>query len=434
MKGLDLLLVLLILLSWRRCSKSQETTLFTLVARALTNNLVSAVQSFSDIDESVDDDGYLKGFGNISSTTLSSIKAHHERLWDETKFPEGSYTNGLTGSAHHTHAHDHDFDYGDNDKDNFYNVREEEKHLEEFTSLPHWIVEPHTESVKHKVLEHRRLRAYLRRHHYQHVKRHRLLIQQREKHLKQHERPYGKFKSQLVHEKNQKLSGNVTVEELLADAGSTEDQLERDKKLRVHHFDHEFIERKSGKITAERESRRVEDKRKVNHQSQDEISGGDGASGKKGLDTAHHHEDKLESHETLHLGPNKVFRHSNRFLDKFYMDTKQGFLDPENLNNIDLNVSTISELIWRLRGMRSRRRRSFQALSLNQTGNLSESSSSVDPRKLIPGNFTWPLKRIAEIEGDIWLGALMMVHEREDNITCGPIMPQVCYFFHNDSI
>ena len=42
-------------------------------------------------------------------------------------------------------------------------------------------------------------------------------------------------------------------------------------------------------------------------------------------------------------------------------------------------------------------------------------------------NFTWPLKRAAEVEGDLIIGGLMMVHERQDDITCGPIMPQVVY-------
>lgn len=36
----------------------------------------------------------------------------------------------------------------------------------------------------------------------------------------------------------------------------------------------------------------------------------------------------------------------------------------------------------------------------------------------------WPVKREAVLEGDIVLGGLMMVHEREDSVTCGPIMPQ----------
>lgn len=36
----------------------------------------------------------------------------------------------------------------------------------------------------------------------------------------------------------------------------------------------------------------------------------------------------------------------------------------------------------------------------------------------------WPVKREATMEGDLILGGLMMVHEREDSITCGPVMPQ----------
>lgn len=36
----------------------------------------------------------------------------------------------------------------------------------------------------------------------------------------------------------------------------------------------------------------------------------------------------------------------------------------------------------------------------------------------------WPVKKEAEVEGEIVLGGLMMVHEREDSITCGPVMPQ----------
>ena len=36
----------------------------------------------------------------------------------------------------------------------------------------------------------------------------------------------------------------------------------------------------------------------------------------------------------------------------------------------------------------------------------------------------WPVKKEAVMEGHVILGGLMMVHEREDNMTCGPIMPQ----------
>ena len=42
----------------------------------------------------------------------------------------------------------------------------------------------------------------------------------------------------------------------------------------------------------------------------------------------------------------------------------------------------------------------------------------------LPFNFTWPMKKASEVEGDLILGGLMMIHEREDDITCGPVMPQ----------
>lgn len=39
-------------------------------------------------------------------------------------------------------------------------------------------------------------------------------------------------------------------------------------------------------------------------------------------------------------------------------------------------------------------------------------------------SLNWPIKRIADIEGDIVIGGLHMVHEREDQLICGPVMPQ----------
>jgi hypothetical protein len=41
-----------------------------------------------------------------------------------------------------------------------------------------------------------------------------------------------------------------------------------------------------------------------------------------------------------------------------------------------------------------------------------------------PEQIHWPTRLESVMEGDVILGGLMMVHEREDNATCGPIMPQ----------
>jgi hypothetical protein len=44
--------------------------------------------------------------------------------------------------------------------------------------------------------------------------------------------------------------------------------------------------------------------------------------------------------------------------------------------------------------------------------------------QVIINDINWPRKSIAVIEGDLVLGGLMMIHEREETIICGPIMPQ----------
>ena len=58
-----------------------------------------------------------------------------------------------------------------------------------------------------------------------------------------------------------------------------------------------------------------------------------------------------------------------------------------------------------------------------------ENSSSFQSRSLIESpneleEVHWPVKKEAVVEGDLVLGGLMMVHEREDTNTCGPVMPQ----------
>ncbi|KAF4528991.1 hypothetical protein B566_EDAN015194 [Ephemera danica] len=53
------------------------------------------------------------------------------------------------------------------------------------------------------------------------------------------------------------------------------------------------------------------------------------------------------------------------------------------------------------------------------SGNLLSSGNN-----LAVNSVPWPVKREAVVEGDLVIGGLMMVHEREDSVTCGPIMPQ----------
>ncbi|KAK8383408.1 hypothetical protein O3P69_019058 [Scylla paramamosain] len=39
-------------------------------------------------------------------------------------------------------------------------------------------------------------------------------------------------------------------------------------------------------------------------------------------------------------------------------------------------------------------------------------------------NVTWPDRKVVAMDGDLILGGLMVVHERHNDVVCGPIMPQ----------
>lgn len=61
--------------------------------------------------------------------------------------------------------------------------------------------------------------------------------------------------------------------------------------------------------------------------------------------------------------------------------------------------------------------------NFNETSRFASSLNSQSLIK-IDDSIHWPIKKEAVVEGHVILGGLMMVHEREDNMTCGPIMPQ----------
>ncbi|XP_054009376.1 metabotropic glutamate receptor 2-like isoform X1 [Hylaeus anthracinus] len=58
---------------------------------------------------------------------------------------------------------------------------------------------------------------------------------------------------------------------------------------------------------------------------------------------------------------------------------------------------------------------------ITTAANVSQSGGDNSSHEL---EYQWPVKHSAVVEGDLVLGGLMMVHEREDRMTCGPVMPQ----------
>ncbi|RWS04115.1 metabotropic glutamate receptor 8-like protein [Dinothrombium tinctorium] len=66
----------------------------------------------------------------------------------------------------------------------------------------------------------------------------------------------------------------------------------------------------------------------------------------------------------------------------------------------------------------------FNEFDLSKIGYFNRVGRSPTTRPNVGSNITRPVKRVSEISGDITLGGLMMVHEREDTLICGKIMPQ----------
>ncbi|XP_043269518.1 metabotropic glutamate receptor 2-like isoform X2 [Venturia canescens] len=122
-----------------------------------------------------------------------------------------------------------------------------------------------------------------------------------------------------------------------------------------------------------------------------------------------------------------------------------------NLNEEDFDTSTIDELWIRDRMVleKSRNYREITEEMDNHKHRQKEESShngrrhrvenplnhhlirhsdrlfrSIEANQHPPVTFNWPVKKEAVVEGGLILGGLMMVHEREDSITCGPVMPQ----------
>ncbi|XP_028045251.2 uncharacterized protein LOC105833705 [Monomorium pharaonis] len=90
----------------------------------------------------------------------------------------------------------------------------------------------------------------------------------------------------------------------------------------------------------------------------------------------------------------------------------------ELINSQEGHEAYGNESVWTIDPFRQRNNDSSQDIFENLMENV------VDPSGGDVLSDQWPVKRSAVVEGDLVLGGLMMVHEREDTITCGRVMPQ----------
>lgn len=107
--------------------------------------------------------------------------------------------------------------------------------------------------------------------------------------------------------------------------------------------------------------------------------------------------------------------------------TESNVSDATNKNLFDVSSTELinsqeehgNESVWTIDPFRQRNSDPSQGVSENITTENIVDSSAGDVH-----SDQWPVKHSAVVEGDLVLGGLMMVHEREDTITCGRVMPQ----------
>lgn len=125
-----------------------------------------------------------------------------------------------------------------------------------------------------------------------------------------------------------------------------------------------------------------------------------------------------------------VSRVEQRLRDKRYVD--KNFID---LRDVKIKVEALAQetplSLKKYIGPRKPTKRSTAVTGSAGYTSLGESSAPRGPEFLegvtsvaASTKPLWPVRRVSEVPGDLVLGGLMMVHERSDTETCGPVMPQ----------
>lgn len=125
-----------------------------------------------------------------------------------------------------------------------------------------------------------------------------------------------------------------------------------------------------------------------------------------------------------------ILRHNNLRKGKVNRQLLCDNQSHQKIKENDLNSFTRDyDFLWddKIIKKRNKRHRHHHHNHQHHTGSKKSFRSVSDMFLENEDNLTpphWPVKKEAIVEGDVLLGALMMVHSREDTMTCGPIMPQ----------
>jgi hypothetical protein len=131
-----------------------------------------------------------------------------------------------------------------------------------------------------------------------------------------------------------------------------------------------------------------------------------------------------EYHDNDHIEKSSVsYSTHNQLSDSMYheMLNKDTRNQTGSLRNADGNTSNLHGYHHDRNSIQYRHSPIFQQIDGRPFRSLIESIPLSVSEEI---GLHWPVKREAVVEGDLVLGGLMMVHEREDTHTCGPVMPQ----------
>lgn len=109
-----------------------------------------------------------------------------------------------------------------------------------------------------------------------------------------------------------------------------------------------------------------------------------------------------------------------------YFLSVQGYIKHHQMidENIDSTIpkpTSIGALYQHRSNFKRRHHRRHSGHKSDRPTNRSSRRSLEESYQL---EIPWPVKKEAVIDGDLVLGGLMMVHSREDSVTCGAVMPQ----------
>lgn len=126
----------------------------------------------------------------------------------------------------------------------------------------------------------------------------------------------------------------------------------------------------------------------------------------------------IKVNKTQNHRKKQTFSHFNTDYSLFTADYEPNYVLANILKSENISTRLKREIASLVNKLKS---------SSTTNGRMETASSRLQEEEIelpAPSKTAWPVRRVCEVPGDLLLGGLMMVHERSDTVTCGPVMPQ----------